>query len=155
MVIAVIPKDVTRRQNRGVRTLLTNHILNTPGGGKLTVEAGTQKVNALISGGVTQSLVLHLGGKRAGAERLSVQHSTIQHVLTSLQVLHSQLGLTLHLGKHTNLVTHLVTLLVTRNAEERSARLVVALQRIGLDRQLSVQDAVFSNGEVLALLKTE
>ena len=155
MAVVVILKNVARRQNRGVRALLTNHILNTPGEVKLAVEAGTQEVNVLISGSITQSLVLHLGSKRAGSERLSVQRTMKQHVLASPQIIKGQRGLTLFLGKHANLIIHLVTLLVTRSTGEGGTRLIVVLQLTGLNRQLSIQGAVFSNGEVLTLLKTE
>ena len=150
-VVMVVFDDVTGRQNRGVRALLTNYILKTLGGAELTVETGTREVNVLIRGGVTQRLVFHLGSKRAGAERLSLHRNTANHVLTSPQILKSQLGLTLLLSNQVNLVTHLVT----RDAGEVVARLIVALKHVRLDRQLSIQGAILGNGEVLTLLKTE
>ena len=147
----VVLNEVARRQNRGVRTLLTDYVLNTLRGSNLTVEAGTREVNILIRGGVAQSLVLHLGGKRAGAERLSMHRNTAHHVLASPQIFNGQRGLTLLLSNQVNLVTHLVT----RDTGEVVARLVVALKHVRLDRQLSIQGAILGNGEVLTLLKTE
>ena len=42
-VVVVVLNDVTGRQNRGVRALLTNHILNTLDGVNLTVETVPEK----------------------------------------------------------------------------------------------------------------
>ena len=148
--MVVVLNNVAGRQNRGVRALLTDYILNTLDGVNLTVETGTREINVLISGSVTQSLVFHLGSKRAGTEHLSLHRNTANHVLTSPQILKGQLGLTLLLSNQVNLVTHLVT----RDTGEVIARLIVALKHVRLDRQLSVQGAVLSNGEVLTLLKT-
>ena len=150
-VVVVVLNKVTGCQNRGVRTLLTDYILNTLGGSNLTVEAGTREVNILIRGGVAQSLVLHLGSKLLRAVRLSLHRNTLHHVLTSPQVLNRQLGVALLLSNQVNLVTHLVT----RDTGEVVARLVVVQQRARLDGQLSIQGAVLGNGEVLTLLKTE
>ena len=149
--MVVVLNKVTGCQNRGVRTLLTDYILNTLGGSNLTVEAGTREVNILIRGGVAQSLVLHLGSKLLRAVRLSLHRNTLHHVLTSPQVLNRQLGVALLLSNQVNLVTHLVT----RDTGEVVARLVVVQQRARLDGQLSIQGAVLGNGEVLTLLKTE
>ena len=149
--MVVVLNKVTGCQNRGVRTLLTDYILNTLGGSNLTVEAGTREVNILIRGGVAQSLVLHLGSKLLRAVRLSLHRNTLHHVLTSPQVLNRQLGVALLLSNQVNLVTHLVT----RDTGEVVARLVVVQQRARLDGQLSIQGAILGNGEVLTLLKTE
>ena len=81
--MVVVLNDVTGRQNRGVRTLLTDYILNTLDGVNLTVETGTREVNVLISGGIAKSLVFHLGGKRTGTERLSLHCNTANHILAS------------------------------------------------------------------------
>ena len=149
--MVVVLNKITGCQNRGVRTLLTDYILNTLGGSNLTVEAGTREVNILIRGGVAQSLVLHLGSKLLRAVRLSLHRNTSHHVLTSPQILKGQLGLTLLLSNQVNLVTHLVT----RDTGEVVARLIVALKHVRLDRQLSIQGAILCNGEVLTLFKAE
>ena len=149
--MVVVLNKITGCQNRGVRTLLTDYILNTLGGSNLTVEAGTREVNILIRGGVAQSLVLHLGSKLLRAVRLSLHRNTLHHVLTSPQVLNRQLGVTLLLSNQVNLVTHLVT----RDTGEVVARLVVVQQRARLDGQLSIQGAVLGNGEVLTLFIAE
>ena len=143
--------NVAGCQNRGVRTLLTNHELNTLSRADVAVEAAAANIQILSLRGIAQSVVCQARIERLCPLTQSLQSLGAHHVLAGPQFLSGQRLLTLLLSNHVNLVVDIVLGAAGRILSIIIIDEVVGGKLVRLNLQVSLKSAVIGNGEVLTL----